>query len=266
MSLHLCSIASGSSGNCVYVGSDQVNLIIDAGISGKKIEEGLNSVGLKTSEMDGILITHEHSDHVKGIGVLARRYGIPIYATQKTANAILSSNSLGKIPEGLIHIIKKDEDVTIKDLTVHPFEIPHDASEPICYTIKNKNKKIGFATDLGNYNDYILEQLKDSNILFIEANHDVNMLQVGPYPYYLKQRILGEHGHLSNERSGQLITELIHDKLEHIILGHLSNENNFAELAFQTVQLEIDRLSPYKANEFHMFVAGRNENSKLVAV
>ncbi|WP_132249996.1 MBL fold metallo-hydrolase [Natranaerovirga pectinivora] len=264
--MYLCSIASGSSGNCIYVGSDNANIIIDAGISGKKIETGLNSIGLKTSEIDGIFITHEHSDHVKGIGVLARRYGIPIYATKNTSDAILNASALGKIPEGLVHIIESNVDLKIKDLTIHPYNTPHDAADPVCYTIKNHNKKIGIATDLGNYNDYIIEKLRDSNMLFIEANHDVKMLQVGSYPYFLKQRILGEHGHLSNEMSGQLISKLVNDNLEQIVLGHLSNENNFEELAFQSVQLEINSHSDYIASDLNMFVASRSESSRRIAI
>ncbi|WP_132281988.1 MBL fold metallo-hydrolase [Natranaerovirga hydrolytica] len=264
--MYLSSIASGSSGNCIYVGSEQTNLIIDAGVSGKKIECGLNSIGLKTAEMDGIFVTHEHSDHIKGIGVVARRYGIPIYATQETAQAILNTQSVGKIPEGLIHIINSNEDLHIKDLTIHPYNIPHDAVDPVCYTIMNDQKKVSIATDLGNYNDYIIEKLSDSNILFIEANHDINMLQVGAYPYFLKQRILGEEGHLSNESCGQLIAKLSHSALEHIVLGHLSNENNFEELAFKTVQMEINALCDYNADELNMFVASRKEHSKRIAI
>ncbi|MFW6015010.1 MAG: MBL fold metallo-hydrolase [bacterium] len=263
--MYLCSLASSSSGNCVYIGSDNAHFIIDAGISGKRIEQGLNSIGFKTSDMDGILVTHEHTDHIKGIGVLSRKYGLPIYTTKKTAEAILNCKSLGKLPDGLIHIIESNKDINIKDLTIHPYQIPHDAIDPICYTVCDRNKKIGLATDLGDYNEYILDKLIDSNILFVEANHDINMLQVGSYPYYLKQRILGQNGHLSNERSGQLISKLIHDKLQHIVLGHLSKENNFEELAYETVQFEINKSNPCK-NELDILVASRNKNSKLIAV
>ena len=264
--MHLASIASGSSGNCIYIGSEKTHLIIDAGISGKKIEQGLNLIGLKTSELDGILITHEHSDHIKGIGVVARKCGIPIFATNDTACAILSCKSLGEIPEGLIRIINKDEDFSINDLTIHPFSSSHDAIDPTCYTIKRANKKIGFATDLGNYNDYIINNLSDSDLLFIEANHDVNMLSVGRYPYYLKRRILSDKGHLSNERSGQLISEVIHDNLKRIILGHLSKENNFEELAYETVQAEVNRLTSYNCSDFNMLVAKRDDCTELIAI
>ena len=233
--MKLCSIASGSSGNCSYIGSSQAGLLVDAGISGKKIEKGLESIGVDPSSLKGILITHEHSDHIKGVGVLARKYQLPIYGTAETINAMLKSSSIGRIPEGLFRFVKPDCSFMIEDIQVNPFSISHDAANPVCYTFESENKKIGYATDLGKYDDYIVKNLKDSNLLFLEANHDVNMLMVGAYPYYLKQRILGDHGHLSNDLSAKLICELLHDKLQNIILAHLSKENNYEALAFETV-------------------------------
>lgn len=231
----LCSIASGSSGNCSYIGNDNTGILVDAGISGKKIEQGLKQIGVESDRLKGILITHEHSDHIKGVGVLARKYQIPIYATAETINAMLKSSSIGRIPEGLFRFVKPDESFHIDEIEVTPFSISHDAANPVCYTFQQEQKKIGYATDLGKYDEYIVNHLKESELLFIEANHDVNMLMVGSYPYYLKQRILGEHGHLSNDLSAQLICELLHDRLENIILAHLSKENNFEALAFETI-------------------------------
>ena len=265
--MELCSIASGSSGNCIYVGSDKTHLIVDAGISGKRIEEGLNGIGLKTEEMDGILVTHEHSDHIAALGVLARRYALPIYATRGTIDGILSSTYLGAIPEDLFHEIRADEPFRIDDLLVKPVAISHDANEPVAYRIEHGNVSAGILTDLGIYDDYTIENFSGTDALLLEANHDVHMLQVGRYPYPLKCRILGDRGHLSNELSGQLLCKLLHDKLKTVILGHLSAENNLAELAYETVRLEIlmdDNV--YQPDDFQIRIASRSERSQLIAV
>ncbi len=265
--MRLCSIASGSSGNCIYVGSDATHLLVDVGISGKRTENGLNSLGLTGKDLDGILITHEHADHISGLGVMARKYGVPIYATQGTINAIQNTGSLGKIDASLFHEVKEDEKLIIKDLTVNPMRISHDAAQPVAYRIAYGSKKVGICTDLGVYNDYTVECLRGMDALLIEANHDVNMLQVGPYPYYLKQRILGDRGHLSNENSGRLLSRILHDKLQTIILGHLSKDNNLPELAYEAVRMEITLgENPYNANDFRMMVAKRSELSPVVNI
>lgn len=265
--MRLCSIASGSSGNCIYVGSEATHLLVDVGISGKRTESGLNSLGITGKDLDGILITHEHADHISGLGVMARKYGIPIYATKGTIEAILRVNSLGKIDTELFHEVQEDTKLVIKDLTVNPMRISHDASQPVAYRIAYGNKKIGICTDLGVYNDYTVECLKGMDAVLLEANHDVNMLQVGPYPYPLKQRILGDRGHLSNENSGKLLSRILHDKLQTIILGHLSKENNLPELAYEAVRMEITLgENAYDANDFHMMVASRSEVSPVVNI
>lgn len=265
--MELCSIASGSSGNCICVGSDRCHLLIDAGISGKRIETGLNSIELKTAEMQGILITHEHIDHIAGLGVLARRYGIPIYATAGTINAILHIRSVGKIDEELFHEIAPEVSFTIGDLTVEPISVSHDAADPVAYKIRQQEKSLAVMTDLGTYDDTIVEKMRGLDILLLEANHDVHMLQAGSYPYPLKQRILGDRGHLSNERSGQLLGKVLHDNFKTVILGHLSKENNYPQLAYETVRLEVTMsASPYKGDDFPMYVANRDVPSELVRV
>ena len=203
--MELCSIASGSSGNCICVGSDDCHVLIDAGISGKRIENGLNSMDLKTADMQGILITHEHIDHIAGLGVIARRYGIPMYATGGTVDAILHTKSVGKIDEALFQVIEPEREFMIGDLTIEPVSISHDAADPVAYKIRQQEKNVAVMTDLGTYDDHIVEKLQNVDVLLLEANHDVRMLQAGAYPYPLKQRILGDKGHLSNERSGQLL-------------------------------------------------------------
>lgn len=239
--MKLCSIASGSSGNCIYVGSTETNFLIDAGVSGKKIAEGLESIGVNPERLDGIFVTHEHSDHIQGIGILARKYNVPIYATVETVNSFLKEKAVGRIPQELIKYVKADEEIVIKDMVITPFSTSHDSANSVCYSFKSNGKKVGMATDLGVYTDYTVEHLKDSDILYLEANHDVNMLLAGRYPYYLKQRILGEKGHLSNDSAAELIVRLLTERLKHIVLGHLSRDNNYPELAYETVRVEIEK-------------------------
>lgn len=265
--MRLCAIASGSSGNCIYAGTQATHILVDAGISGKKTEEGLTSLGLTGKDIDGILITHEHADHICGLGVLSRKYGIPIYATKGTVQAIRDTKSLGAIDQSLLNVIEADQSFMIKEMKISPMHTSHDAADPVAYRIGYDKKKIAIATDLGTYNDYTVECLKGMDVLFLEANHDINMLQVGPYPYYLKQRILGDRGHLSNEASGRLLTSLLHDNLQEVVLGHLSKENNLPELAYETVRLEVEMGdNPYHAGDFPISVAKRSECSKLITI
>ncbi len=263
--MKLCSIASGSSGNCIYVGSDHTNLLVDAGVSAKRIENGLNGLDILPDTIQGILITHEHSDHIQGLGILARKYHMPIYATRDTIGSIRQIRSLGDIPEELFKIIYPNKTFMINDIEIEPFSTSHDAADPVCYTMKSEGHKVGIATDLGKYDDYIVSKLEYSDLLFIEANHDVNMLMVGKYPYYLKQRILGDRGHLSNETSADLISRLIHPELQGILLAHLSKENNYEELAYETVCCELlSRGSSFPAQK--VSVAHRDRPSLPVLI
>lgn len=265
--MRMCSIASGSSGNCIYVGTDATHLLVDVGVSCKKTVEGLNQLGLTGKDIDGILITHEHADHVNGLGVLSRKFGIPIYSTAGTIEAIKKIKNLGAIDESLFHEIKADEKMILKDITVNPMKISHDAAQPVAYRFQYGNKRMAVVTDLGTYDEYTVECLKGMDALVMEANHDINMLQVGPYPYYLKQRILGNRGHLSNELSGKLLSRILHDHLQTVCLGHLSKENNLEELAYETVRLEITMGdTPYKSDDFNIFVANRSEISQVIEV
>ena len=238
--MRLCSIASGSSGNCSYVGHASTHLLIDAGISGKRIEQGLMEIGVAPGELSGILVTHEHSDHIQGIGILARKYGIPLYGTVETFCAMKKGKTnIGRVDDALFQQVFPEKGLTIGAIDVTPFSISHDAANPVAYVFEAEGHKIGMATDLGIYTETIMEHLKESEILYLESNHDVNMLMVGGYPYYLKQRILGEHGHLSNDTAAELLCKLYHEKLQHVVLAHLSKENNYPELAYETIRAEL---------------------------
>lgn len=264
--MRLCSIASGSSGNCIYVGSDNTHILVDVGISRKRIEEGLKKADLTGYDIAGILITHEHSDHIQGLGVLARRYEIPMYATKGTIDGILhSSRYLGEFNQNLFREIVIDEDVEIGDLSIHPFHISHDAKEPCGYRIASKESSVAIATDMGTFDKYIVDELQGLDAILLEANHDVRMLQAGPYTYALKQRVLSDYGHLSNENSGLLLNQILHKGLKHIMLGHLSKENNMPEIAYETVKFEINVAdTPFKAEDFHLCVAARDHESEIL--
>lgn len=263
--MNLCSIASGSSGNCIYTGTEKTGILIDAGISAKRIEQGLAQIDRDMKEMKGIFISHEHSDHIKGVGVLARKYHIPIYGTKGTIEAMKGMSSLGKIDEDLYRVIRAGEEIQVDDLLVKPFAISHDAAEPVAYRLECGEKSAAIATDLGFYNEEIVDKLSHLDVLLLESNHDTHMLEVGSYPYPLKRRILGDKGHLSNETAGKLLCRLLHDDLKAVFLGHLSKENNYEELAFETVKLEIALGSEkYQPDDFLIEVAKRDSVSRMM--
>lgn len=265
--MRLVSIASGSSGNCIYVGSEQTHILVDAGISNKRIEKGLNEMGLKGDELSAVVVTHEHSDHTKGLGVLARKHGVPIYGTQETLSEIAAMKSLGEYPTELLVPIQPDVDFKIGDLEVKPFSIDHDAANPVAYRISHERKSVAVATDMGHYNQYIINHLQGLDALLLESNHDVRMLETGPYPYHLKRRILGNYGHLSNENAGRLLNHILHDNLKNILLGHLSKENNYEELAYETVKVEISQGDhQYQASDFSIVVAKRDCMSDIITI
>ncbi len=215
--------------------------------------------------MKAILVTHEHIDHIAGLGVLARRYGLPIYGTKGTLDAVMKVKSVGRIDESLLRPIVPMRDFTVGDMTVRPLSISHDAADPVAYIMQTQSQKIGVITDLGKYDDALVESLQDIDVLLLEANHDVRMLQTGSYPYPLKQRILSDRGHLSNVLSGQLLGRLLHDKFRAVVLGHLSQENNLAELAYETVRLEVSMgENPYRGDDFPIYVAKRSEPSQMI--
>lgn len=260
-----CSLYSGSSGNSMFITSDRAKILIDAGLPGKKIDEALKAIDEETKNIDGIFITHEHSDHIKGVGVISRKYDIPIYANADTWSAMESS--LGKIKEHNIKVIDKRSVTEIGDLNIKAFNIPHDASGPMGYTVSDGKKNISVATDFGTFTREIYDNVKDSEVILLESNHDVNMLKFGPYPYQLKRRILSEIGHLSNDDCGNAIVELVKcGNNKKIILGHLSNTNNQPDLAYATV-LDVLNDNGIKNNEdIILTMANRHNPSSYIKI
>lgn len=263
--MRLASIASGSSGNTVYVGSENTHILIDAGITNKRIEDGLNTLSLCMKDLSGIFITHEHLDHVKALPVILKKYDIPVYATKATVDEILKMKNMDKADVSLLREIRADEAVIVGDLKIKPFCIEHDAADPVAYRVDCSNKSIAVATDMGCFNEYTVQNLEGIDAGVIEANHDIRMLEIGPYPYYLKRRILGDKGHLSNEAAGRLISLILNDNIKGILLGHLSKENNYPDLAYRSVICELLGQG-FKENDFNIKVAEKNMLSEIIDV
>ncbi len=229
-------LASSSKGNSTYIATSETRILIDAGLTCKRIVEKLNNISVNISEIDAIFLTHEHSDHIKGIGVISRKYNIPIFATSKTIKYILDNNKVGEIDKRNINIIYPFEKCVINDICLTPFDIPHDASQPVGYLIQANGFNIGIATDFGHITEDIRHYLSNLDILLLESNYDEKMLQNGSYPYTLKRRIKSDNGHLSNIDAGQLLCEIYSKRLKHVFLGHLSEENNESIVALETVK------------------------------
>jgi phosphoribosyl 1,2-cyclic phosphodiesterase len=228
--LAVCVLASGSKGNAIYLSNGSVSVLIDAGLSGIEIERRLESIDVRPKDINAIILTHEHVDHVRGVGVLSRRFGLPVYLTDKTRKA---ATNIGTIDD--VKVFGCGSPFKIDNMTFHPFSVSHDAEDPVGFTVKHNEAKIGIATDLGIATAMVKEHLKDCSLLVLEANHDPSMLVNGPYPWPLKQRIKGRKGHLSNEESKELLMEVQHNRLKYVVLAHLSETNNTSQRAFDIV-------------------------------
>ena len=230
---NFCSLYSGSSGNCLLVQTSNTKILIDAGESAKKISAALSSMNIDPSQINAILVTHEHSDHIKGLGTFSKKYDIPVFANSKTWDAMPEQSS--KIIENNMKKFTIEENFEIGDLKIHPFKIPHDAANPCGFNITYIDTKISIATDLGHITSNIAHKLEDSKFILLESNYDPEILKCSAYPYLLKRRIAGPNGHLPNSDAGKIVSFLMNSGLESVMLGHLSKENNFPELAYKTV-------------------------------
>jgi phosphoribosyl 1,2-cyclic phosphodiesterase len=227
-----CPLASGSKGNCIYLGTSNTKVLIDAGISTKAIKSKLEEINVDLSDIDAILITHEHTDHIQGLKVLAYKMGIPVFANHETAKGIVEY--FHDCPK--FKIFSTGETFEFGEMEIHPFSIQHDTMDPVAFTIKTQNLKLGFCTDLGFVTTLVQNQLRDCDYLYVEANHQPSMVHASARPMIYKQRVLSRSGHLSNESCGKLLSEVANPKLKHVHLAHLSSECNTHETALSVVR------------------------------
>jgi phosphoribosyl 1,2-cyclic phosphodiesterase len=264
MTLSFCSFSSGSSGNCYLIKTENTALLVDAGISGKKIYEGLAFTATPREQLAALLITHEHIDHTKSIRTLMKR--------EKTlkayANALTWDQIGSQVCEEQKEIFETGDTFEIGNITVKTFHVSHDAVEPVGYTFCSGGKQISIVTDTGCMNEEIISEIREADILILEANHDVDMLKIGRYPWFLKQRVLGEEGHLSNAAAGEAILRLLSEseKERYVLLAHLSRENNFPEMAYQTVKNILEESDFYIGKHLKLNTIMRDEVSLIYEI
>lgn len=254
--MQFMSLASGSKGNCYYIASDAGAFLIDCGISLKRLEKALATCSQGVDDLQGIFITHEHHDHIAGLGPLLRRYGLPCYGTEKTLQA-LDEKVIGKVSPQLFRPLT-DARMSMADFDISWSRISHDAADPVSYQVHWQEQKIGMCTDVGALTDDNLEALADSDILLLEANHDAEMLAQGPYPTMLKRRIAGNHGHLSNDDCAKALEQIIASNTKHVILAHLSDKNNRPQRAFDTIRTHLQK-NRRKGGSLRLWVAQQHE-------
>ena len=259
--LQISVLASGSSGNAIYIETPTTKLLVDCGLSGKKTAELMGQIDRDPKDLDGILVTHEHTDHIQGVGVMSRRYGLDIYANDKTWKAM--SPKLGKIKTEHKFLFDPTELKTIGDIDILSFGVSHDAVDPQFYTFQKNNKQFVILTDTGYVSDRMRAALRNADAYLIESNHDVGMLRMGAYPWHLKQRILSDKGHLSNEDGALALVDLIGDKTKRVYLGHLSRENNMKEIARDTFQEVLERKDMGVGEDFFLYDTDPDESQKL---
>ena len=260
--MRFCPLASGSSGNCIFVEHEDTRILVDAGISAKRITETLESIGIEPESIQAVIVTHDHSDHIQGVAVFSKKYGADIYATAGTMNCILA-NSKARPDNSRLHEVKRGVGFCIGSISIEPFGVMHDAVDPVGYALSAGGKKLGIATDLGTFDEAIVERLKGSQGLYVEANHDVNMLMLGSYPYQLKCRVNSRIGHLSNEACAELVGRVRCEQTKVVVLAHISKENNFEELAYETVHQAIINDTRF-VNIPELLVARRDGAGKII--
>ena len=257
--MRVCLLASGSGGNSIYIQNGSSSVLIDAGLTGKRIEERLLGIGVNPSILQGIVVSHEHSDHLKGVGVLARRYHLPVWMTEGTLNA--SKNTFRGTER--IHVIDNDEDFSIGDLAFQAFQLSHDAADPVNFVVTNGVAQIAIATDMGVMTQLVYQRLRKVDFVVMESNYDHKMLMDGPYPWDLKKRISGRHGHLPNDGAAETLCNLALEGLQQAVLAHLSDKNNHPDLARETCQ---DMLRHRGIRNFSITVAAQDRPSDIFVV
>ncbi len=254
--MRICALGSGSSGNCIYIGDENSALLLDAGFSAKEILKRLKEAGLDPALIKGVVVTHEHSDHAKGVGVISRKLKIPVYISAKTFGKI--SHFVGDISE-VVHF-NAGEDFEAAGLSVLSFATPHDAVDPCAFQFRTNGTKVAVVTDVGTTSMLIEERIKDVDYLMIEANHNREMLMAGPYPWELKQRVASRKGHLSNEDSGKLVKKVAHPNLQGVTFAHLSETNNNPNLVRQVGEDALD------ASQIPFTIASQGYPDKVIDI
>ncbi len=262
--MKLFSLASGSTGNCVYVGDGKTNILIDIGITAKALKIGLGEIGLDISDITALLITHEHNDHIGGIGVFNRKHPCKIYSKKATLDAIKKEDRYGKIDYSCFESIEEGEKFFINDFEIKAIKTYHDAVDPSCYILKKSGKKAVMLTDTGKFTEKMVDEIKGVNALYVESNHDVKMVEMSDYPYGLKMRILGDLGHLSNEMTAEFISKVYTPDMHGVVLGHLSRHNNMPDLAKQVVCADVYTKLGIDEKTLPIYVAKIKENSEII--
>lgn len=257
-------LASGSTGNAVYVENDEHSFLIDAGLSGKKMEQLFANIDRDMKNLSGILVTHEHSDHIKGLGVIARKYNIPVFANTKTWTAM--DGLVGTIPTDLCFDFDMETVKTFGGLDIQSFAVSHDAAEPMFYTFYENGRKLVVITDTGYVSDRMKGYIAAADAYIFESNHDVSMLQMGKYPWSIKRRILSDVGHVSNEDAAVAMADVVAEKPTQIYLAHLSKDNNMKDLARMSVEQTLKSCGIIAGEYLHLHDTDANEPTKLVTV
>ena len=264
MSVVFCALGSGSKGNSYLIGNGKNNILVDAGLSAKYICENLTDLGISPDQIDGVVITHEHMDHIAGIRVFSKKFGVPVYANEKTMSAIL--HKMPDMESKNLRTFKNSENFYIGSLDIAPFKTPHDSVCSCGFSVYSGINKIIVATDLGHMNSSVMENLKYSDILVLEANHDIDMLINGSYSPFLKQRVQGPRGHLSNDLCGQTLTKLLDFGLKQVILAHLSDENNTPEIAYNTVVKYLNEKGAQDKKDIFIDIAQQQKRGKCYRI
>ena len=264
MELRFAPLFSGSSGNAIYVGCDGANLLVDAGVSGARVLAALNGVGVDPASISGILVTHEHADHIQSVGVLSRKLDVPVYATAGTWDAM--EGKIGPVALKNMRVIEPETSFFLGPMEITAFSTPHDAADSVGYTFELSGARFALATDVGCVREGWFRHVAGAGAVLLESNYDPDMLQAGPYPYALKKRILSRRGHLSNDDAGAAAARLISAGARQIVLGHLSKENNFPELALRCTELALQAEGIEPGVDADVRVALRDATTGLFSV
>lgn len=239
MKIKFISLASGSSGNCYYLGTEKHGILIDAGIGIRTIKKSLKEINLSLSNVLAVFVTHDHADHIKAVGHLGEKYNIPIYSTKEIHEGINKSYCMTEKLYSCVHYLIKEKQLQLDEFKITAFEVPHDGTDNVGYCVEIDGKTFSFLTDLGHITETAAQYICKAQYLILEANYDLEMLRMGPYPKYLKERIAGPNGHMSNADTGDFLAENIHEDLKYIWLCHLSKDNNHPELAYKTIEWKL---------------------------